>query len=92
MLRQVFRNWFTGTDNRSFEIGRAMWALSVLMGLIYQGIAILLKGQPFSVTDFGVGMGTLLAAGGVGVAAKDLANPANRAAKAAPPPTQEAGE
>lgn len=80
MIARLFRHMFTGTDNQSFELGRVMWALTVLSAIVYQGVALAFKNQEFDVTDFGTGMGIILAAGGVGVAVKDIANPMNRKA------------
>lgn len=81
MIARFLNDLFTGTNGKHFDWGRVAWALVVLAGIIYQGIALAFKNQPFSVTDFGTGMGLILASGGIGVAAKDLANPANRKAK-----------
>lgn len=69
-MSRLLKGWFTGCDNREYEIGRALWALSVLAMIGYQGFAIW-KGQPFSPIEFGAGAGGILAAGGFGVAAKD---------------------
>lgn len=69
----IFRHFFTGRDNQSFELGRALWALGTIAMIVYQGVAIWYKGQPFSPTEFGIGFGSILAAGGVGIAAKDAA-------------------
>ncbi len=71
----VFKHWFTGKDNESFEIGRALWALSVLATIAYQGVAIWVKGQAFNPVEFGAGVAALLAAGGFGIAVKDKAVP-----------------
>jgi hypothetical protein len=79
MIATVFRQWFTGKDNSSFEIGRALWALGTVAMIVFQGVAIWFKGQAFSPVEFGTGFGAILAAGGVGVAAKDAAG------KPAPP-------
>ena len=78
MIARFFTHLLTGTDNKFFDLGRFAWFLVVVAGILYQGAALIFKNQAFSVTDFGTGMGIILAAGGVGVAAKDLANPANR--------------
>jgi hypothetical protein len=67
----VFHNWFTGKNNETFELGRALWALGTLAMIAYQGVAIWYKGQPFSPVEFGTGFGAILAAGGVGIAVKD---------------------
>lgn len=72
-IGRIFRHFFTGKDNQSFELGRALWALGTIAMVAYQGVAIWYKGQPFSPIEFGTGFGAILAAGGVGIAAKDAA-------------------
>ena len=67
---KVLRGWFTGPNNQDFELGRALWALGTLALIVYQGYA-LYKNQEFSPETFGIGLGAVLAAGGVGVAVKD---------------------
>lgn len=69
---RILRDLFSGVDNHAFELGRALWALSILSILGYQGYALLL-GQEFHPLEFGGGLATVLAAGGFGVAAKDKA-------------------
>lgn len=72
-MGNVIRNFFTGTDNSSWELGRALWALGVVALIGYQGVALWVKGQPFSPIEFGTGLGAILAAGGFGVGQKDRA-------------------
>lgn len=71
MIARFFRELLTSSDNCTFELGRALWALAVLAMLAFQGLAIALKGQAFSPVEFGAGVAAILAAGGFGVAAKD---------------------
>lgn len=73
VIARLFREWFTNVGNRSFELGRALWALGTLALIAYQGIALFYKGQTFSPVEFGAGLAAILAAGGFGVAAKDRA-------------------
>lgn len=76
MIAKILRQWFTSGDNHSFELGRALWALGVLAMILYQGVALWWTAQPFSPIEFGTGFGSILIAGGFGVAAKDKANSA----------------
>ncbi len=71
MIARFFRELLTSSDNRTFELGRALWALGTLALIVYQGVAIAIKGQTFSPVEFGAGIAAILAAGGFGVAAKD---------------------
>ena len=71
MIGRFFRELLTSSDNHTFELGRALWALGTLALIAYQGVAITIKGQAFSPVEFGAGVAAILAAGGFGVAAKD---------------------
>jgi hypothetical protein len=73
-MKNLFHNWFTGPQG-TFEIGRALWALSLLSVIVYEGLALWFKGQVFSPESFGIALATVLAAGGVGVGAKDALRP-----------------
>lgn len=80
-MNTFLRNILTGADDTSFESGRVIWvfgALSFIVSfIVFQGIALWVKGQPFSPVEFGTGfgggLGAVLAAGGFGIAAKDKA-------------------
>ena len=71
MIGRFFRELLTSSDNHTFELGRALWALGTLALIAYQGVAIWHKGQVFNPVEFGAGVAAILAAGGFGVAAKD---------------------
>jgi NO-binding membrane sensor protein with MHYT domain len=78
MLKRILREWFTGTNNIEYELGRALWAMSFLAMIAYQGIAIFVNNQDFDPVSFGGGVAAILAAGGAGVAMKDRAHPRNQ--------------
>lgn len=63
----------------NYEIGRLLWAASVVAGIGYTGADLFVNAR-FDITQFGIGMGTLMALGGGGIAAKDMANKASTAA------------
>lgn len=69
----VLRGFFTASDNQSFELGRGLWALSMVALIACQSVA-LWKGQAFNPVEFGTAAAAILAAGGFGVAVKDKAN------------------
>jgi hypothetical protein len=73
MIGTILRGFFTAADNRSFELGRGLWALSMVALIACQGVA-LWKGEAFDPVEFGTAAAAILAAGGFGVAAKDKAN------------------
>lgn len=66
----ALRHIFFGLNDTP-ELGRILWALGVLAMIGYQGFAIWWIKQPFSAIEFGTGLGSILLAGGFGVAAKD---------------------
>lgn len=72
-MKEVLRGWFKGPGNAAYEAGRFLWFISVLAGIGYAGWKLALT-KEFSIVEFGIGMGSLLAAGGWGVGAKDKAS------------------
>lgn len=72
------QGWFTGTDNSTPELGRLLWALSVLAIIFYQGWELIVDKKDFDAIEFGTGIAAILAAGGFGIAAKDRSHPGNR--------------
>lgn len=72
MFYRVMKFWFTGRDNESYEIMRALTALSVVVMLIYIGCHLLFNGQ-FDPLSAAGGLGALLFGGGAGAAIKDNA-------------------
>ena len=64
---QILKSSLSG----QFELGRILWALATLALIVYQGVSIWINKQPFSPIEFGGGAAAILAAGGVGIAAKD---------------------
>lgn len=64
-LRDIARQLLTESDNATHDLYRYIALCSAVSGIAFQGYAIY-RGQPYSIQDFGVGMGALLA--GVGVA------------------------
>jgi hypothetical protein len=67
-VTQILKSSVTG----QFELGRVLWAVATLALIGYQGFAIWWTKQPFSPIEFGTGAAAILAAGGFGIAAKDI--------------------
>jgi len=65
---QVLKSSLTG----QFELGRVLWAVATLALIGYQGVAIWWNHQSFNPIEFGTGAAAILAAGGFGIAAKDV--------------------
>ncbi len=70
MFMRVLKFWFTGKDNESYEIMRALTALSVIVMLVYIGVHLLVNKQ-FDPLAAAGGLGALLFGGGAGAAIKD---------------------
>lgn len=69
-IKRLLREWFTGPGSKEYELARVLFAVVVLAGLAYQGVAVW-KNQAFSMIEFGTGMGSLLTLGGLGTKFKD---------------------
>lgn len=69
-LKRVFRQFFTGKDNESYEIMRALTALSVIVMLFYIGWHLIMH-RVFDPLAAAGGLGALLFGGGAGAAVKD---------------------
>lgn len=73
-LRRVFRHFFTGKDNESYDIMRALTALSVIVMLVYIGWHLVIH-KEFDPLAAAGGLGALLFGGGAGTAVKDGLKP-----------------
>lgn len=70
MFARILKFWFTGKDNESYEIMRALTALSVVVMLGYIGWHLVVNKQ-FDPLAAAGGLGALLFGGGAGSAIKD---------------------
>ena len=65
MLRDLLRQLMTDSDNVTHDLYRYLAVISIAVGLSLS-ISSVVKGQPFDMQTFGIGVGSLFA--GVGVA------------------------
>lgn len=70
MFATVLKFMFTGRDNESYELLRALTALCVVVMLTYIGLHLWLNKQ-FDPLASATGLGALLFGGGLGAAIKD---------------------
>lgn len=70
MFYRIMKFWFTGKDNESYEIMRALTALSVLV-MLGSVVYHLIANKTFDPVSVGAGLGALLFGGGAGSAIKD---------------------
>ena len=64
----------TGIDGATWDIGRVAFGLGVLT-FIGSTIAVVVQGQAFGYQDFGIGFGSLLGGGGLGLMWKAKTEP-----------------
>lgn len=69
---KFLRDLFSTADNKAWEIGRVLTGLGAFSMIGLQIFAVV-KGQPFSPSEFGLGFGGLAAGTGGLIAMKDRA-------------------
>ena len=71
---KLLRDWFTGVDGQTYDLGRALWALGVM---VFLGATVysIYKGQTFDAIAYGTGFGAVLAAGGAALWMKKETEP-----------------
>ena len=68
---------FTGKDNKSLDIGRVIWLLSVLSFIVFAFLGLYMD-KPTDYIAYGTGLSTLLAAGGAALNLKSKTEPEDR--------------
>jgi hypothetical protein len=61
------RHVLTGVDGVTYAPSRVYWCLGALTMIVLSVWHVAVLGKDFSATDFGTGMSSILAAGGLGV-------------------------
>jgi hypothetical protein len=78
MMFESFNNkmlhLFSGKDNTTLDIGRILWAISVVTFLLLSAYSIH-NGQLFDPIAWGTGIGLVLGAGGAAIAIKSTTEP-----------------
>ena len=74
MLRDFLKNLMTGRDNLTYDLGRVLWCAAFVAGVTADITAYML-GKEFNLTDFGLGVGALLTAGGLALKLKENTEP-----------------
>lgn len=64
-LKKIINDWFTETDNKTFDVAKVLAVLAILTGIILAVFSVVYKGQEFSYQDYGLGTAALFA--GVGI-------------------------
>jgi len=71
---QLIKQSFTGADNKSIDIGRVLWAMSVV-SFLTMGFYGIWKGQVMDYLAFGTGVAGILAGGGAALGMKAKTEP-----------------
>jgi hypothetical protein len=75
MNSKILKDLFTGIDGQSHDLGKYLWCIAVLAGIIYAGIDLFVLHNKFDITQYGIGIGSLLGAGGAMLWAKKDTEP-----------------
>ena len=73
-IKEIILQTFTGADNKSIDVGRILWAMSVVSFLV-MGFYGIWKGQVIDYLAFGTGISAIMAAGGAALGFKAKTEP-----------------
>lgn len=73
-ILDLIKQTFTGADNKTLDIGRILWAMSVISFLV-MGFYGIWKGQVMDYLAFGTGIAAVMAAGGAALGMKANSEP-----------------
>jgi hypothetical protein len=73
-MNKMLKDVFTGLDNKTWDLGRVLWAAAFVVGvgLVVHGHIV---GHDFDIQAYGVGIGSLLTGGGLGLKLKEGTEP-----------------
>lgn len=69
-IAKVVKDCLTVASGENYDVGRILWVISVLAGIAYAGFDLFYLKNKFDITQYGIGIGSLLAAGGAALWAK----------------------
>ena len=64
ILNKILKDALTTSTGEDYDVGRILWVIAVLAGIGYAGVDLFILHNKFDITQYGVGIGSLLAAGG----------------------------
>lgn len=70
-LSKFFKDALTTSTGVDYDVGRILWLLFSLVGIIYQGYDLLYLHNKFDIVQFGIGAGGLLSMGGLALKLKE---------------------
>ncbi|MDE2022024.1 MAG: amino acid ABC transporter substrate-binding protein [Patescibacteria group bacterium] len=74
MFAKFIKDCITGIDGESYDVGRVLWIAAFIVGLGLEVYAVFAK-TTFDLQQYGIGVGALLAAGGVALKLKASTEP-----------------
>lgn len=73
IMNKLLKDILTELDSETYDISKILWILGTLVFFMLSAMSVL-KGQVWSPSDYGIGMGAVLVGGGAGVKLKSMAN------------------
>lgn len=70
LIAKVIKDSLTNAFGVDYDIGRILWALATLTFLFLACWAVIYNRQAFDAMSYGVGLGSVLAAGGAAIGMK----------------------
>lgn len=70
MLETFFKDIFTEKDGDSYCVAKVLWFFGVVGFIGLATWAVVIHGKDFNAQDYGIGLGSVLGGGGIGVAQK----------------------
>lgn len=83
-MKNVIKNSLTGKDNTTWDLGRILWAIAFVTGLVLV-ISAHIRQVMFDVQGYGLGIGALLTGGGLGLKLKEDTEPESHTPQNLPP-------
>ena len=75
LITKIIKDWFTGIDGESYDVGKALWVVSAAMFCFLAAWAIVVNKQAFDAMSYGGGLAAVLAAGGAAIGMKAKTEP-----------------
>jgi hypothetical protein len=76
-MKDLWITLFTGKDNKSLDVGRIIWFMSVLSFIVFAFLGLYMD-KPTDYIAYGTGLSTLLAAGGAALGLKGKTEPEDK--------------
>jgi hypothetical protein len=74
---KILKDWFTGIDGTTYDVGRFLWFVGVWV-FLFSTIYALSKGQTWNAIEYGTGLGLVLAGGGAALGLKAHTEPTKK--------------